>query len=307
MKKIIGYLRQHLKEDFHLPYYLVIFCFLAISIYVNYKFDFSDNYVDAAPGFSKIVYNFLFFAFSWFIPFIIWCSFFRKWHLLLNKRFVTTVIFGIAILGLDSGFPYLTQWLSTLPGSLYYWAYKVCINLISGFTVLLPIVIFHAFAEKEKSKIYGLGQTRFDWSPYVTMLLIMLPLIAGAAAFSEGFQRQYPMYPKTTAHLELEVPEYITVLGYELAYGLDFITVELLFRGFFVIGLVSTLGRSSILMMACMYCFLHFGKPAGEAISSIFGGYILGVIAFETRSIWGGIVVHMGIAWLMELCAFLLK
>lgn len=307
MKKIIGYLRHHLKEDFYLPYYLIIFSFLAISIYLNYKFDFSDNYIDSPQGFKRILANFLFFTFSWLVPFLIWCIFFKKWHLFRNSGFILKLTFGLAILAADSGFPYLTQWLSSLQGGLYYWAYKVCINLISGLTVLLPIMVYHAFLEKEKSKVYGLGNTRFDWSPYVSMLLIMLPLIAGAAAFSEGFQRQYPMYPQTGAHLQLGVPEYVTVLGYELAYGLDFITVELLFRGLFVLGLISTLGRSSILMMACMYCFLHFGKPAGEAISSIFGGYILGVIAFETRSIWGGIVVHMGIAWLMEICAFLLK
>ena len=92
--------------------------------------------------------------------------------------------------------------------------------------------------------------------------------------------------------------------GYELAYGLDFVTVEFLFRGFMVIGMIGVLGRQAVLPMAVTYCFLHFGKPAGEAISSVFGGYILGVIALETRSIWGGIIVHAGIAWMMEIIAY---
>jgi hypothetical protein len=59
--------------------------------------------------------------------------------------------------------------------------------------------------------------------------------------------------------------------------------------------------------MAVVYCVLHFGKPAGEAMSSIFGGYILGVVAYETKSVWGGIIVHMGIAWTMEIVAFVRK
>jgi len=50
---------------------------------------------------------------------------------------------------------------------------------------------------------------------------------------------------------------------------------------------------------------LHFGKPIGEAISSIFGGYVLGVIALNTKSIVGGSIVHIGVAWLMELFAYL--
>ena len=115
------------------------------------------------------------------------------------------------------------------------------------------------------------------------------------------------MYKTSGAHIHLGVPEWVTAATYEIAYGLDFITVEYLFRGFMVIGMMSVLGRGSVLSMAVIYCFLHFGKPAGEAISSIVGGYILGVVAYETQSIWGGIIVHMGIAWMMEAIAFLHK
>jgi membrane protease YdiL (CAAX protease family) len=112
------------------------------------------------------------------------------------------------------------------------------------------------------------------------------------------------MYKSNNAYLLLNVPEWVTALTYEIAYGLDFITVELLFRGFLVIGMIKILGRNAIVPMAVIYCMLHFGKPMGEAISSIFGGYILGVVAYETRSVWGGIIVHMGIAWLMEIIAY---
>ena len=54
-------------------------------------------------------------------------------------------------------------------------------------------------------------------------------------------------------------------------------------------------------------CFLHFGKPAGEAISSIFGGYILGILAFRSRNIYGGLIAHLGVAWGMDWLAFLNK
>jgi membrane protease YdiL (CAAX protease family) len=115
------------------------------------------------------------------------------------------------------------------------------------------------------------------------------------------------MYKTSGAHDFLQVPEWVTVAGYEIAYALDFITVEFLFRGFMVIGLMSMIGRGAVLMMAVTYCFLHFGKPPVEAISSIFGGYILGVIAYETKSIWGGIVIHVGIALSMEIAAYIQK
>jgi hypothetical protein len=134
----------------------------------------------------------------------------------------------------------------------------------------------------------------------------MIPLIA-AASFTESFQRQYPMYWSSEAHNYLGVSEKFTALTYEVAYGFDFISVEYLFRGFMVIGMASLFGRNAILMMAVAYCFLHFGKPPGEAISSIFGGYVLGVIAYETKNVWGGIMIHLGIAWGMELAAWMQK
>jgi hypothetical protein len=74
-----------------------------------------------------------------------------------------------------------------------------------------------------------------------------------------------------------------------------------------VIGLMQLLGRSVVLPMAVFYCSLHFGKPLAEAISSLFGGYVLGALAFQTRAIWGGVIVHMGLAWMMELSAFWVK
>ena len=65
------------------------------------------------------------------------------------------------------------------------------------------------------------------------------------------------------------------------------------------------LGPQAILPMAAFYCFYHLGKPAGEAISSIFGGYILGIFSYTTKSVWGGVIIHISIALLMEFFAFI--
>jgi membrane protease YdiL (CAAX protease family) len=53
--------------------------------------------------------------------------------------------------------------------------------------------------------------------------------------------------------------------------------------------------------MVVVYAMIHFEKPLLEAISSIAGGFVLGVIAERTRSIYGGVIVHLGIAWMMEI------
>ncbi|MBO9572716.1 MAG: hypothetical protein J7497_11000, partial [Chitinophagaceae bacterium] len=76
---------------------------------------------------------------------------------------------------------------------------------------------------------------------------------------------------------------------FELCYGIDFFTIELFFRGFTILAFIKYAGKDAILPMAVFYCAIHFGKPVAECISSYFGGLI-----------WGGLVVHLGIAWMME-------
>jgi hypothetical protein len=226
---------------------------------------------------------------------------------LKQRMFWIKSVFGISLLSLDSSVPFLSPLIDRLTDpQINLWAYKVTINAISFFTVFLPILVFYFLVERKENHLYGLNAKHFDTRPYFLMLLLMLPLLI-SASFSASFLRQYPMYKSTHAHEFLGVPEWVTVGVYEFVYGLDFVTVEYLFRGFLVIGMMSVLGRGAVLSMAVIYCFLHFGKPMGEAISSIFGGYILGVVAYETRSVWGGIIVHIGIAWLMELIAFVQK
>lgn len=305
MKTIWKYLSNHLRTDFHAPLYFFILLFLCISITINYQLDFSDRYLDSHKGFQRFFFRFLFFAVAYYVTAGIVAFTKKENHFLSQREFWLKSVLAISLLSLDSSLPFLRGWIEEiLNHRLHLWAYKVGVNLISFFTIFLPILVFYRFYEANQKHWYGLRWHNFNPRPYFQMLLIMLPLLT-AASFNAGFQRQYPMYKTSAAHFFLGVPEWVTVAGYEVAYGLDFVTVELLFRGFMVIGMIGVLGRSALLPMVVTYCFLHFGKPAGEAISSVVGGYVLGVVALETRSIWGGIIVHVGIAWSMEIIAYL--
>jgi Type II CAAX prenyl endopeptidase Rce1-like len=83
------------------------------------------------------------------------------------------------------------------------------------------------------------------------------------------------------------------------------ITIELFFRGLLIVTLSRVLGVHAIVPVALFYFSIHLGKPMLEAISSFFGGLILGAVSIETKSIWGGWMVHCGIALFMELLAHL--
>lgn len=307
MRKIWKFLKDHIREDFNFKQYLCIAVLVATALTVNYTFDFEDDYLDSLKGFNKFLNYCLFYAVPYVLAVFIYAKFNHKLILFRSTDFWIRILFGLTILSLDSSIPFLQPLIEkNVPVEMRLWTFKVSINMISFFTVFIPIILFYYFYEKRDHDVYGLKPTHFDVRPYFVMLAIMVPVMI-VASHSESFLRQYPMYRISQAHEYMGVAEWVTVAAYEAAYGLDFITVEFLFRGFFVIAMINVLGRGSVLTMAVLYCTLHFGKPMGEAISSIFGGYILGVVAYETRSIWGGVIVHIGIAWTMELIAYIQK
>jgi membrane protease YdiL (CAAX protease family) len=136
------------------------------------------------------------------------------------------------------------------------------------------------------------------------MLLIMIPLIA-AASTQPDFQAMYPKLKLITTASTIDKLSWWKKLLFELSYGSDFISIELFFRGFLILAFIKWAGKDAILPMACFYCTIHFGKPLGECISSYFGGMILGIVVYNTRSIFGGLMVHLGIAWLMEIGGYI--
>ena len=106
--------------------------------------------------------------------------------------------------------------------------------------------------------------------------------------------------------IELFNPDHAGFIAiYESLYVLDFYVIEMFFRGFMILAFIKLAGPKAILPVAVFYVTIHFGKPFGEAVSSFFGGALLGIITFYSRSIWGGIIIHMGIALGMEVSAYI--
>jgi hypothetical protein len=180
----------------------------------------------------------------------------------------------------------------------YYWNQVIYWPIRLIVLSLILFAIWKIFYSKES--FFGLTIKGFNWKPYCIMLLIMVPLIT-AASTQPDFLSMYPKLKDVDTALYGVQNKWLYHLLHELSYGSDFISVELFFRGFLILAFIKVVGKDAILPMACFYCTIHFGKPLGECISSYFGGMILGIVVYNTRSIIGGLMVHLGIAWLMEL------
>ena len=302
MVKIWRMLKEHWKKDFNAKAYGALLLFLTLSLTFNYYFDFEDDYVDTVPALWRVPAKFLFFLFPYVISSFIILPFYNKLHILKSKQYWIPVLFIITCTAFDSGFP-IYEWLiqGNFSSKVYLWLSKFLRGVANIPFVLIPAYVFYKIRENNNN-FYGLT-TRFDPRPYLQLLLLMIPLLLIASLF-ENFNSFYPMYKFSSADDYWNISEGWLIAGYELVYGWNFLSVEFIFRGFLVIGMAKILGRQAILPMVAFYCFYHFGKPEGEAISSIFGGYILGVIAYKTRSIFGGVLIHVGIAWIMEILGF---
>lgn len=252
-----------------------------------------------------MLYYFLFYALAYYLTALPKLYFCKSKGVLHDKRFWIKSFVFLAMLGLVAGFSILESWAKMYQDYEYYYISKLAANLRFLAVFIFPLFVIWKIADKNLPNMYGFTFKNLDIKPYLIMLLIMLPLIAVASTqtdFLATYPKFKPWFPQGDV---FGLSRFQMSAIYEVTYGVNFVSLELFFRGAMVIGMVAIMGRHAVLPMAVTYCFLHFGKPMAECISSFFGGYLLGIIAMYTRSIFGGCIVHMGIAFLMETAAML--
>ncbi len=127
------------------------------------------------------------------------------------------------------------------------------------------------------------------------VLFIPVFVVVFVVSFFEEFYTYYPFYRQFHSAFDFVI--------WELFYIAQFFSLELFFRGFMVLPLARYIGSASIFAMTVPYCMIHFDKPLAECLVSIFAGVVLGTLALRTRSVWGGILIHVGIALSMDLLA----
>jgi uncharacterized protein len=78
---------------------------------------------------------------------------------------------------------------------------------------------------------------------------------------------------------------------------------EFLFRGWITFGYLRKFGTDALWIQAVPFALLHIGKPEIETLSTIFGGFAFGWIAYRTRSFLYPFLIHWYIFTLIVLVA----
>ena len=309
MKQIINYLKSYYKEHLNIPYFIAVCLYTGILLLLNFYLEPTKS---IRSQFRWTDHSFLYYvtlySIGFIIPYLGYRLFFKKEEttFLFNLKFWGLVLFALLLFSSRSSLIYYYQiyFAESIYGNTArsQFVFRAIYNLSKGLLILLPLLGYWLWADRQQP-FYGISKKKLNLKPYFIMILVMVPIIIMASQ-NPGFLKKYPRAQLMPAVELFDQEHTLYILGYELLYVLDFYAIELFFRGFLILAFVKYVGAKAILPAAVFYVCIHFGKPPGEALSSFFGGALLGIISYYSRSIWGGIIIHMSIAATMEICAY---
>lgn len=199
--------------------------------------------------------------------------------------------------GLDAS-TYTRLWLDS--GWSQLWSYVWWTSWHWLCFLLLPWLVIRLFWREPVSDFgWRWGETHRHWPGY---LLLLSPILVFVMLVSQGedFVNHYPFYRDAGR-------SWFDLIAWELLYLSQFVVLEFFFRGFILRALRPALGASAIWIMCVPYLMIHFPKLWLEATGAILFGLFLGILALRSRSIWGGVLVHAGVALSMDVAALIQK
>ena len=218
--------------------------------------------------------------------------FHRRTAFLRRPGFWATTLLALAAYATYARFDHHVGWLrAQIAPELHAHAVRCAANLVPACWGALSVLVIGWLVGADSTEHYGLSLRGANLKGYAVALTLVLPFVV-AASFLPSFLQTYPRYRPAP---ESGLSGWQLFSSFELCYGADFFFTELFFRGLLVVVLSRWLGIGAVMPMVVFYMTIHFGKPLGEALASVFGGWVLGLMALRTGSIWGGVLFHWGI------------
>lgn len=147
--------------------------------------------------------------------------------------------------------------------------------------LIIPLLII-LFIFRENPREFGLSFG--DWKAGIAItaigILFMAPIIYYLGHGNEKMQSYYEPFAQ----------------GLPWTTFLDLIGWEFLFRGWILFGYARKFGPEALWLQAVPFAMAHIGKPEVETLSTIFGGFAFGWIAYRTRSFVWPFLIHWFIA-----------
>jgi uncharacterized protein len=151
--------------------------------------------------------------------------------------------------------------------------------------VILYLVIpllFTVLIFRESPKEYGFSLGDWKAGLIITILgiLFMAPIIYYLGRSDPSMESYYKLQ----------------IAGLPWTTFLDLIGWEFIFRGWILFGYARQFGPDALWLQAVPFALMHNGKPEVETLSTIFGGFAFGWVAYRTKSFLWPFLIHWFIA-----------
>lgn len=147
------------------------------------------------------------------------------------------------------------------------------------YLVVPAAIIIVAFRENPTAYGFSLGDWKLGLLLTVASIVLIAPvlwIVARGGAMKSYYVSQVSGLPWNT---------FIDLFGWEF-----------LFRGFILFAYARKFEANALWLQAMPFALAHIGKPEVEALSTIFGGFVFGWIAYRTRSFLYPFLIHWFVA-----------
>lgn len=301
-----GEIRDFIREDFRPLKYLFFLLFAAALLTAQIRFGFYDWAMKPSyeAGTSMLVISCIYLAVYYSALVVTLLLHKELWRLRQWQVWVFPAVL-VCIQGAGQGFNDYTRWIREanlgvpemnflfMAGSFFFRS-----------VAIVALLCLFRWITTGRFGLFGLTRSTKYLKVYGLVYVALVPLFV-AVSFTPQFLSFYPKMNITFCQGAFDCADWQLISIFELCYANDFLGVESMFRGALVIGLARWLGPRAVIPMALTYMSIHLGKPDLEMCSSVIGGYLLGILAYRTRHLWGGITIHLGIAMIFEFLGLL--
>jgi membrane protease YdiL (CAAX protease family) len=154
---------------------------------------------------------------------------------------------------------------------------------------VVPLVTLRLLDERPSDYGLRIGDWRIGLAVSLGLVLLVTPVVFLVSGLPD-FQLYYG--------LDETFP--LAIVG----RAVDVAAAEFLFRGFLMWTLIRIAGPIGVVLATFPFVFTHLGKPELETLSTFFGGLGFGWLAWRTRSVLYGTLLH---AYLVNLVVLVVR
>ncbi|KAA3645406.1 MAG: CPBP family intramembrane metalloprotease [Chloroflexi bacterium] len=147
-----------------------------------------------------------------------------------------------------------------------------------GLYLLIPLGAI-VFAFRQHPREYGF--TFGDWKAGVALTLIGVAIAAPILWFTVASNEPMQWYYGRQWNAAAPLLTFLDLFGWEF-----------FFRGFILFGYARVFKDNALWLHAVPFALAHLGKPDVETLSTIFGGFVFGLVAWRSRSFLYAFLIH---------------